>query len=197
MDHLPNSTLDLSYHHRPAGHHWAVSDVGDPHQTWCWLSFLAWPQTCLITTCFPEDLDLSGTWQPWLALPCSPCLGTRELGRGWQGPCSAGCGTPSAPRSPSLRLRHKLLLLSNLISTGIKRSRQKSPAVCFKQVPSVDNQETKIRGAAELSLKLRGGLKRCGPSYEIYLPCSPEQLSGHLAPIQPKAPVFLLRTGFS
>lgn len=130
MDHLPSSTLDLSYHHRPAGDRWAVSDPGAPHQTWCWLSFLAWLQTCLITTRFPEGLDLGRTWLPLLALPCSPCLGTRELGGGWWGPCSAGCGTPSAPTSPSLR--HKLLFLSNLISTGTKHSRQKSLAVRFR-----------------------------------------------------------------
>lgn len=50
--------------------------LGDPHQPCCWLSFLAWPQTCLITTHCHEDLDLGEAWLPLLALPCSPHLGT-------------------------------------------------------------------------------------------------------------------------
>lgn len=36
-------------------------------------------------TRFPEDLDLSGTRLLSLALPCSSCLGIRELGCGWLG----------------------------------------------------------------------------------------------------------------
>lgn len=157
---------------------------------------LAWPQNCLITTYFLEDLDLGETCLPSLSSAPLTLPGHWELGSGRWGPCFAGRGILQLPaHHPSGSGTN--WFLSNLILTGTNCSRQKSLAVCSKQVHSVDNQDIQTKEASELSVKLRCSLKCYSPNYYIYLPCSPEQLSGHLAPIQPKAPVFLLQTGSS